>query len=98
MAPPDEGIVHQDGAAQEGSPAPAGARAAFVAIAGDSVAVRWWLVQTLGVDQRWSERLVPASGPTLAFPATDTSGVQWIAVTPISRTGVAGPAAMWRAP
>lgn len=78
-------------------PASAGeSRALFVAAPGDSVPVRWWLVQSLGMDQRWTERLVPTNGQPLAVLSNETVGAQWIAVTPISRTGIAGAPAIWQ--
>jgi uncharacterized lipoprotein YddW (UPF0748 family) len=97
LAPPDEELL-QNGVGQDGSTVRTSARAAFVALPGDSVALRWWLVQTLGMDRRWRERLVPATGQALAVLMTETSGAQWIAITPISRTGVAGTPAFWRVP
>ena len=97
LAPPDEELL-QNGAAQDAATARTGARAAFVALPGDTVPVRWWLVQTLGSNERWHERLEPATGQALPVLMTETSGAQWIAVTPISRTGVAGAPALWRVP
>ncbi|HKW10498.1 MAG TPA: family 10 glycosylhydrolase [Gemmatimonadaceae bacterium] len=78
-------------------PAAAGElRALFVAAPSDSVPVRWWLVQSLGMDQRWTERLVPATGQPLAVLSNESAGAQWVAVTPISRTGIAGAPAVWQ--
>src|SRR5207248_2913551 len=94
LAPPDEQLLQNGDAAA----VPSSARAAFVALPGDTVPVRWWLVQTLGVDQRWHERMEPASGQALPVLVTETLGAQWIVVTPISRTGVAGSPALWRVP
>jgi uncharacterized lipoprotein YddW (UPF0748 family) len=97
LAPPGEELL-QNGAAQDAATAPTGARTAFVALPGDTVPVRWWLVQTLGMDQRWHETLEPATGQALPVLMAQTSGAQWIAVTPISRTGIAGAPALWRVP
>jgi len=98
LAPADAEILQENGSGQDGSMSSATTtRAAFIAIPGDTVAVRWWLVQSLGDDQTWHARLLPATGPTFALPARDALGSEWIAVTPISRTGVAGRAALWRA-
>jgi len=96
LAPPDDESLQQNGAEDNGSARSSGSRAAFIAVPGDTVPVRWWLVQTLGSDDRWTQRLVAANAPTLSLFARDTLGMQWVAVTPISRTGVAGRAAMWR--
>jgi len=96
LAPPDAEILQQDGSGVDGSVKSSDARVAFIAVPGDTVPVRWWLLQTLGNDDRWTQRLVTASGPTLSLFARDTSGARWVAVTPISRTGVAGRAALWR--
>ncbi|HEY7233083.1 MAG TPA: family 10 glycosylhydrolase [Gemmatimonadaceae bacterium] len=86
----------QDDANGDGPDLASASRALFVAAPGDSVPVRWWLVQSLGMDQRWTERLVPANGQPLAVLSNETGGAQWIAVTPISRTGIAGTPAVWQ--
>jgi hypothetical protein len=65
--------------------------------AGDTVAVRWWVVQTLGIDQQWRQRVVASLGKPLVITRADVAGASYVAVTPLSRTGVAGPAALWRA-
>lgn len=93
FAPPS-GDLQQSG---DDGPRPAGSTGAILfASPGDTVPVRWWLVQTLGANQQWSERLVNASGSALALTPTDTVAAEWIAVTAISRTGIAGAPAMWR--
>ena len=72
--------------------------APLVVTPGDSVPVRWWVVQTLGADGRWSERTLLArgrSGP-LTLPPSETVGAEWVAITALSRTGVAGAAAVFR--
>jgi hypothetical protein len=86
--------VQQSGDDGSGTTSPS--RAVLFLTPGDTVSVRWWLVQTLGMNQRWTERLVPATGSALALMPADTVGAQWIAVTPVSRTGVAGAPALWR--
>src|SRR5690348_15215600 len=63
---------------------------ALTVMPGDSVAVRWWLVQTLGSDGRWHEQLHPATAHALALTLRDIADASWVAVTAISRTGVAG--------
>ena len=62
----------------------------------DTVPVRWWVVQTLGIDGRWRERIAPAMTGVYSVTPSDVVGAEWIAVTAISRTGVASPAAMWK--
>lgn len=81
----------------EARPRPAGDVLATVT-PGDTVAVRWWVVQTLGADRQWRQRVVPASGKPLAIMQGDAVGAQYIAVTPLSRTGMAGAAALYRVP
>ena len=96
LAPPSEGTVQQGSAIDDAVHPSSLTRAIVVASPGGAVAVRWWLVQTLGTDERWRARLLPATDGPLALTPTDTLGMAWIAVTAISRTGVAGPAATWR--
>jgi len=69
---------------------------ALVLAPSDSVAVRWWLIQTLGSDGLWSSRLLPVSTARIALPR-DSAAAAWIAVTAISRTGVAGRPSLWPA-
>jgi uncharacterized lipoprotein YddW (UPF0748 family) len=93
LAPPPSGI-EQSG---DGEPrAQSLANAVLTASPADSVPVRWWLIQTLGRDERWSDRLLPATGSPLALTPTDTIAAQWIAITAISRTGMASAPALWR--
>jgi hypothetical protein len=94
LEPPTSGGVRQTG--DDGPPASSLPNAVLLATPGDTVPVRWWLVQTLGANQQWSERVVPAGGSVLTLTPTDTIGAQWIAVTAISRTGVSGAPALWR--
>ena len=63
---------------------------------GDTVPVRWWVVQTLGIDGRWNERVAPAMAGAFSVMPSDVVGAQWMAVTAISRTGIASPAALWK--
>ncbi len=61
---------------------------------GDSVPVRWWLVQTLGRDGRWNTSLTPTGEGHLLAGAIGTSGPSEVAVTAISATGVASQPAL----
>jgi uncharacterized lipoprotein YddW (UPF0748 family) len=88
VEPGPSGVL-QAGAPGDGAPNDRHVAAAFVATPGDTVPVRWWLVQTLGDDGRWQDRLVPSSGGALAL-GPDLAGARWVAVTAISRTGMAG--------
>jgi uncharacterized lipoprotein YddW (UPF0748 family) len=92
---PDADAALQNENSGDGPATTEAARAVLIATPGDSVGVRWWMIQTLGSDQHWRERLVRADGYALALSAADTVAARWIAVTPISRTGVAGTPAMW---
>lgn len=74
-----------DGVATDPSLVPA-----IVATPGDTVPVRWWLLQTLSADGHWSDRLLPATDGALSLDYADLTGASWVAVTAISRTGVAG--------
>ena len=98
LGAPDEAPGSQNGSSGDGVATTEPARAALTVTPGDSVVVRWWVIQTLGIDQHWRERLVQADGRPLALSAADTVGARWIAVTPISRTGVAGTPALWGSP
>ena len=62
--------------------------------AGDTVAIRWWLVQRLGVDGRWRSQLLPVAASRLPLGADETAG-SWTAITAISRTGVASSPSLW---
>ena len=64
--------------------------------AGDTVGVRWWLVQRLGVDGRWRSQLLPATTSQLSVTTGDAAASS-IAITAISRTGVAGTPSLWAA-
>ena len=64
--------------------------------AGDSVSVRWWVVQELSVDGRWSTHLFPAGTGRLELGIDELQGADWIAVRALSRSGVAGPAARYQ--
>jgi uncharacterized lipoprotein YddW (UPF0748 family) len=91
LSAPGSGGVEQAGTTNGDWPPPneSAARAALLAAPGDSVPVRWWLVQTLGADGRWSDRVLPATSRALALVTADIAGARWVAVTAISRTGVA---------
>ena len=58
---------------------------------GDTVAVRWWVVQTQATDGRWNTTLRPGDERQLPLASPDGSMPRAVAVTPLSRTGVAGP-------
>ena len=95
-APPQlgtPGAVEQAGSPAAGDgPAPneyGSGRTLLRATPGDSVPVRWWLVQTLGADGQWRDRVLPAANRALPLSAADLDGATWVAVTAISRTGVA---------
>lgn len=95
LVAPDDTAALQNGSSGDGPVIAESVRTVLVATPGDSVRVRWWMIQTLGIDQRWRHRLVLADGNPFTFSAADTVGARWIAVTPISRTGIAGMPAMW---
>ena len=84
--------TEQAGATGDGPALDSEDAVAFTASPGDSVPVRWWLVQTLGSDGKWRDRLLPAFDAPLALTYTDVAGASWVAVTAISRTGIAGQA------
>jgi uncharacterized lipoprotein YddW (UPF0748 family) len=69
-----------------------GTRASFTVAPGDSVHVRWWLIQTRGRDGEWTTTLRPAGGGQLAALALGTEDPDEVAVTAISATGVASAA------
>ena len=70
-----------------------GAKALSIA-PGDSVHVRWWLIQTLGRDSTWTTTLRPAGDASLAAQSLGSSQALEFAVTAISPTGVASPPAL----
>jgi uncharacterized lipoprotein YddW (UPF0748 family) len=61
---------------------------------GDSVAVRWWLVQVRSRDGRWSTSLEPAGKGILAVTTPASTDADEIAVSAIGPTGIAGPATL----
>jgi uncharacterized lipoprotein YddW (UPF0748 family) len=63
--------------------------------AGDTVTVRWWLIQRLGVDGTWRAQLLPAGSSRLPLTAAD-SGATWTAVRAISPTGISSHPAVVR--
>jgi uncharacterized lipoprotein YddW (UPF0748 family) len=63
--------------------------ASFTVAAGDSTAVRWWLIQTRGRDGVWITNLRPAGEGQLGAAALGTNDPDEVAVTAISATGVA---------
>lgn len=89
------GDALQQGAVGDGAPSLT-SNALVTVAAGDTVPVRWWVVQTLGIDGRWRERIAPAMTGTFSVMPSDVVGAEWIAVTALSRTGVASPAALWK--
>lgn len=67
----------------------------FAAAAGDTVPVRWWIVQTLARDGRWSTAVLPADSTRVRIAPGDDAPAA-IAVRAVSRTGVIGPASVFR--
>jgi hypothetical protein len=63
--------------------------ARFTVSAGDSVHVRWWLIQTRGRDGVWMTALRPFGEGRLGVSAFGTGDPSEIAVTAIGSTGVA---------
>jgi hypothetical protein len=63
--------------------------ATFKVAAGDSVRVRWWLIQTRGADGVWMTTLRPAREGQLGAAAFGTNSPDEIAVSAIGLTGVA---------
>src|SRR5204863_3425883 len=59
LASPSEGSVQQGSAIDDAVHPSSLTRAIVVVSPGDAVAVRWWLVQTLGTGERWRSRLLP---------------------------------------
>ena len=59
---------------------------------GDSIVVRWWLVQARGRDGRWTTTVQPAGKGTLAAGAFGTDDPDEVAITAIGVTGIAGAA------
>ena len=56
---------------------------------GDTTRVRWWLIQTLGRDGRWTTTVRPAGEGRFTASAFGTADPEEVAVTAISSTGVA---------
>jgi uncharacterized lipoprotein YddW (UPF0748 family) len=63
--------------------------ARFSVTPGDSVRVRWWLIQTRGRDGRWTTNLRPAGEGRLDASAFGTNDPDELAVTAIGMAGVA---------
>jgi hypothetical protein len=59
---------------------------------GDSVRVRWWLVQTRGRDGKWTSSLRPAGEGQLTAGSFGTADPDEVAVTAIGATGIASTA------
>lgn len=84
------------GVPSDTAPLSRAARWALTFSAGDTVPVRWWLVQRLESDGRWSARLLPSTQARVPMAPDDS--VPWrMAVTAISRTGMMGAPALWPA-
>jgi uncharacterized lipoprotein YddW (UPF0748 family) len=66
--------------------------ARFNVVPGDSVRVRWWLIQTRGRDGVWMTTLRPSGEARLAAGAFGTANPDEVAVTAIGLTGVASAA------
>jgi uncharacterized lipoprotein YddW (UPF0748 family) len=76
-------------------PSPAEGGLALSVVPGDSVPVRWWLLQTLESDGQWRASVHPGSERTLTPPRAP--GTSLVAVTALGRTGVAGAPTVVRA-
>jgi uncharacterized lipoprotein YddW (UPF0748 family) len=63
----------------------------FTVTPGDSMTVRWWLVQAHGRAHRWTTTIQPAASGTLSAGAFGTDDPDEIAVRAVSPTGVVGP-------
>lgn len=59
---------------------------------GDSVRVRWWLIQTRGRDGKWTSSLRPAGEGQLTAGSFGTVDPDEVAVTAIGATGIASTA------
>ncbi|MFI5228566.1 MAG: glycoside hydrolase family 10 protein [Gemmatimonadales bacterium] len=68
--------------------------AALSVAPGDSVHVRWWLIQTLGRDSTWTTTLRPADDRPLAASSLGPRDALQIAITAISPTGIASAPAL----
>ena len=68
-----------------------GAAASFTIAAGDSIPVRWWLIQTRGRNGVWTTALRPTGEGKLGVFAFGTNDPGEIAVTAIGATGIASP-------
>jgi hypothetical protein len=77
-APPQVAIVQGDGSA-----------ASFTITAGDSIPVRWWLIQTRGRDGVWTTALRPTGEGKLGVFAFGTNDPDEVAVTAIGASGIA---------
>ena len=66
-----------------------GAPASFTIAPGDSVPVRWWLIQTRGRNGLWTTALRPTGEGKLGVFAFGTNDPDEIAVTAIGATGLA---------
>jgi len=66
-----------------------GAAASFTIAAGDSIPVRWWLIQTRGRNGVWTTALRPTGEGKLGVFAFGTNDPGEIAVTAIGATGIA---------
>jgi len=66
-----------------------GASASFSITPGDSIPVRWWLIQTRGRNGVWTTALRPSGEGKLGVFAFGTNDPDEIAVTAIGVTGVA---------
>jgi uncharacterized lipoprotein YddW (UPF0748 family) len=66
--------------------------AAVVISPGDSVHVRWWLIQTRGRDGKWTWSLRPAGAGQLTAGSFGTADPDEVAVTAIGDTGIASTA------
>jgi uncharacterized lipoprotein YddW (UPF0748 family) len=93
-------VVAADSTASGGAGGTGSGARSFTLAPGDSVPVRWWMIQTRGRDGKWETTLRPARGgagggegpyPANAFGTSDPDE---IAVTAISPTGMVSPPAI----
>ena len=68
--------------------------ASFSVAAGDSVPVRWWVIQTRGRSGQWDTSLRPAGEGRMTANAFGTADPDEVAVTAVSPTGMASPPAI----
>jgi uncharacterized lipoprotein YddW (UPF0748 family) len=68
--------------------------ASYTIAPGDTVPVRWWLIQSRNPSGEWTSALRPAGEGRLSAADIGASGATELAITAISRTGVASAPAL----